>query len=219
MIVVVALPFFSMRLGLADSGEDPSGSTTKQAYDLLAQGFGPGSTAPSSWSARSTGRRPRPIRQLRHGTRADTRCRPCADATCTSPNGKAARRIRLPGLQPTGCADDESGEPHSRRSAKRHRRLVTGHPRRGSDRRPASTSQRSWPRSLPVFVTVIVVLAFLLLATVFRSLLVPLTASIMNILSIGAAPGSDHRRVPVRLVPARSRLLESRSDRGVPAGA
>ena len=43
---------------------------------------------------------------------------------------------------------------------------------------------------LPLFIAVIVVLAFLLLATVFRSLLVPLTASVMNILSIGAALGA-----------------------------
>ncbi|HYA69228.1 MAG TPA: MMPL family transporter, partial [Acidimicrobiales bacterium] len=45
-IVVVALPFFSMRLGLADSGEDPSGSTTRLAYALLAKGFGPGFNGP-----------------------------------------------------------------------------------------------------------------------------------------------------------------------------
>jgi RND superfamily putative drug exporter len=43
---------------------------------------------------------------------------------------------------------------------------------------------------LPLFVIVIVVLAFLLLAAVFRSLVVPLTASIMNVLSIGAALGA-----------------------------
>src|ERR1700735_1327852 len=46
VIVVIALPFFSLRLGLADSGEDPSSSTSRHAYDLLAQGFGPGFNGP-----------------------------------------------------------------------------------------------------------------------------------------------------------------------------
>ena len=54
----------------------------------------------------------------------------------------------------------------------------------------ASTSRTSSPGKFPLFVVVIVVLAFLLLAAVFRSLVVPLVASVMNILSIGAALGA-----------------------------
>ena len=50
IIVVLALPFFSLRLGTADQGNDPAGPTTRQAYDLLAKGSAPGSTDPSSWS-------------------------------------------------------------------------------------------------------------------------------------------------------------------------
>src|SRR5262249_36290627 len=46
LIVVLALPFFSMRLGLDDAGNDPASSTTRQAYDLLARGFGPGFNGP-----------------------------------------------------------------------------------------------------------------------------------------------------------------------------
>ncbi|MDQ6835699.1 MAG: MMPL family transporter, partial [Actinomycetota bacterium] len=45
-MVVLAIPFFSMRLGSADSGSDPASSTTRKAYDLLAQGFGPGYNGP-----------------------------------------------------------------------------------------------------------------------------------------------------------------------------
>src|SRR5580704_13953096 len=46
LIVVIALPFFSLRLGSADQGNDQVGSTTRQAYDMLAQGFGPGFNGP-----------------------------------------------------------------------------------------------------------------------------------------------------------------------------
>ena len=50
LIVVLALPFFSLRLGSADQGNDPAGSTTRQAYDLLAKGSARASTGRSnSW--------------------------------------------------------------------------------------------------------------------------------------------------------------------------
>ena len=45
-MILLAIPFFSMRLGSADAGSDPSGSTTRKAYDLLAKGFGPGYNGP-----------------------------------------------------------------------------------------------------------------------------------------------------------------------------
>ena len=46
IIVAIALPFFSLRLGSSDQGSDPSGTTTRTAYDLLAKGFGPGFNGP-----------------------------------------------------------------------------------------------------------------------------------------------------------------------------
>ena len=46
VVVLVALPFFSLRLGSSDQGNDPTGTTTRQAYDMLAQGFGPGFNGP-----------------------------------------------------------------------------------------------------------------------------------------------------------------------------
>ena len=46
VVVLVALPFFSLRLGSSDQGNDPVGTTTREAYDLLAQGFGPGFNGP-----------------------------------------------------------------------------------------------------------------------------------------------------------------------------
>ena len=49
VLVALALPLFSMRLQFTDAGNDPSSLTTRQAYDLLAKGFGPGSTV-RSWS-------------------------------------------------------------------------------------------------------------------------------------------------------------------------
>ena len=46
VLVLVATPFLSLRLGTSDQGNDPPGSTTRQAYDMLAAGFGPGYNGP-----------------------------------------------------------------------------------------------------------------------------------------------------------------------------
>ena len=46
VMLIIAIPFFSMRLGSSDAGSDPAGSTTRKAYDLLAKGFGPGYNGP-----------------------------------------------------------------------------------------------------------------------------------------------------------------------------
>ena len=46
IIVVIALPFFSLRLGSADQGTDPAGTPTRVAFDTLSKGFGPGFNGP-----------------------------------------------------------------------------------------------------------------------------------------------------------------------------
>ena len=46
VMIIIAIPFFSMRLGSADAGSDPTNTTTRKAYDLLAKGFGPGYNGP-----------------------------------------------------------------------------------------------------------------------------------------------------------------------------
>jgi RND superfamily putative drug exporter len=45
-MVVLAIPVLSLRLGSSDAGNDPAASTTRQAYELLADGFGPGFNGP-----------------------------------------------------------------------------------------------------------------------------------------------------------------------------
>ena len=46
VLAVLAVPLFSMRLAFSDAGNDPASLTTRQAYDLLAEGFGPGFNGP-----------------------------------------------------------------------------------------------------------------------------------------------------------------------------
>ncbi|GAA2110410.1 MMPL family transporter [Streptomyces synnematoformans] len=60
LMVALVIPFFSMRLGSSDAGNNPADTTTRQAYDLLADGFGPGHNGPLLLVAEVRPRRPRP---------------------------------------------------------------------------------------------------------------------------------------------------------------
>jgi RND superfamily putative drug exporter len=189
LIVVVALPFFGMRLGLADSGEDPSSTTTKQAYDLLAKGFGPGFNGPLQLVGGLHG--PGDLQrfsaftfQLQH-TPGIAEVEP----TRVSPNGKAALAIVYPTYSPQ-AAQTTALVDHIRAAVPRATAGSTLAIHVGGETAGEIDFASVLSSKLPVFVSVIVVLAFLLLAFVFRSLLVPLTASLMNILSIGAALGA-----------------------------
>ena len=57
ILLVLAIPVFALRLGVADAGNDPTSQTTRRAYDLLAEGFGPGSSGPLLVVARDRRRR------------------------------------------------------------------------------------------------------------------------------------------------------------------
>ena len=81
VMVVLAIPVLSLRLGSSDQGNDPSSTTTRQAYDLLAEGFGPGFNGPAAaggadHSAADAGRAP---------ARWRTRLPEVADVTSVTP--------------------------------------------------------------------------------------------------------------------------------------
>jgi RND superfamily putative drug exporter len=189
VILVVALPYFGLRLGIADSGEDPSSSTTRHAYDLLAEGFGPGFNGPLEVVGQvkgpaDGGRFDTFINDVAH-TAGVARVQPSR----TSPNGKVLVALVYPTSSPQAAQTttlvnlirSEVPRATAGSSLAIH---VGGVTAQSIDFSKVLSSK------LPLFVVVIVVLAFLLLAAVFRSLLVPLMASAMNILSIGAALGA-----------------------------
>jgi RND superfamily putative drug exporter len=189
LIVVIALPFFSLRLGIADSGEDPSSSTTRQAYDLLAQGFGPGFNGPLQvvGAVNAPGDIPRydSFVSSLSGQPGVAKVLP----TRTSPNGRALVTFIYPEYSPQ-AAQTNTLVNHIRSEAKSATSGSSLAIHVGGQTAGGIDFSKVLSGKMPLFVAVIVVLAFLLLTAVFRSLLVPLTASVMNLLSIGAALGT-----------------------------
>jgi RND superfamily putative drug exporter len=193
VMVVLAIPFFSMRLGSADSGSDPAGSTTREAYDLLARGFGPGYNGPLQLVAEVNS--PSERVAFAHVVREVARTPGVV--------GSTAPRI-LPGVDghaPVATANVyPKGSPQSVSTAnllQTVRDQVVPNASRGSGLHvlvggtTAIFTDFSGVLSakLPLFIGIVVGLSFLLLVAVFRSLLIPFTAAVMNMLSAGAAFG------------------------------
>ncbi|HEV3265964.1 MAG TPA: MMPL family transporter [Acidimicrobiales bacterium] len=192
VIVLVALPFFSLRLGNSDQGNDPTSTTTRQAYDLLAKGFGPGFTGPLELVTVNPGTaNSQVINQLA----AVVKTQP--DVARVSPpvifpvqNGQ---QVSLVQVYPASSPQDAATAnliTHLRTqtvpqvvSGSNVAVYVGGNTAIFADFSKVLTSK------LPLFIGLVVVLSFLLLALVFRSLIIPLTAAVMNLLSIGAAFG------------------------------
>jgi RND superfamily putative drug exporter len=192
IVVLVALPFFSLRLGSSDQGNDPVGTTTRQAYDLLAQGFGPGFNGPLQLVTQNNG--PADTAALdRLASAVKTQPDVSTVVTPVSLPTKDGRTVSLIIVYP-----DSSPQAAATTTLIDHLRQSTipaavG----GSDLQVyvgGNTAifvdfARVLTSKLPLFIGLVVVLSFLLLSMVFRSLVIPLTAAVMNILSIGAAFG------------------------------
>jgi putative drug exporter of the RND superfamily len=189
ILVVLAVPFFGLRLGVADAGNDPTSLTTRRAYDLLSQGFGPGFNGPLLVT--SEVRSPADLGTAARLGAAIARDPGVAQVSppISSPNG---RGVLLQVISKGSPQDQSTTElVHRLRdttipTATRGSTLdvhVGGQTAVGVDLAD-TVGQR-----LPYMFLAILLLSFVLLMLVFRSLLVPLKAVIMNLLSIGAAYG------------------------------
>jgi putative drug exporter of the RND superfamily len=192
IIVLVALPFFSLRLGTSDQGNDPTSTTTRQAYDLLAKGFGPGFNGPLLLVAVNDG----PPQTATLDTLADQVAQQPNVASVVRPvplpehDGKTVSLITVyPQSSPQAAATTDLID-HLRQVTVPAAVTGTGvQVYVGGNTAIFVDFARVLTSKLPLFIGLVVVLSFLLLAAVFRSIVIPLTAAIMNLLSIGAAFG------------------------------
>jgi RND superfamily putative drug exporter len=194
VIVIIALPFFSLRLGSTDQGSDPTGTTTRTAYNLLAKGFGPGFNGPLQLvSVVSTPAQKDVIQQVATEVRKQsdvaTVAAPVYIPSKTGTNSEVALLDVFPKTAPQDAATTDliyQLRDHTIPQVVGNsgvKILVGGDTAIFVDFAHVLSSK------LPLFIALVVILSFILLAIVFRSLLIPLTAAVMNLLSIGAAFG------------------------------
>ena len=189
VVAVFALPVFTLRLGLDDAGSDPSGSTTRQAYTALVKGFGPGFSGPLQLVAE--------LKTAADATTFDTLVQKLATepgvvsagTPRVSPNGQVAVANLIPASSPQATQTTDLVN-RLRKTVLPQQEAGTGvHVLVGGSTAGQVDFAHKLSSKLIPFVAVVVILGFLLLMAVFRSLLVPLVASAMNLLSVGAALG------------------------------
>ena len=189
VLLLLASPVLSMRLGSADAGSNPKGSTTREAYDLIAEGFGPGFNGPLILAAEVSD-----MRDVQTLERVAAAARETEGVLFAAP----------PMLNQAADAAVVLVVPDSAPQAVETEQLIS---RLRDDVVPAALADSGvtvniggvtamysdlttvLTRRLPIFMAVVIGLSFLLLLVVFRSILVPIKAAIMNLLSIGASYG------------------------------
>ena len=192
LMLIVAVPFFSMRLGSADAGSDPAGSTTRKAYDLLAKGFGPGYNGPLQLVAQVDGAAQKAAFTRVTAAIAQTSgvVRVTAPKVIIGQAGKPG--VATADVYPTGSPQDSSTTSllHRLRNHVVPDSSSSGlHVLIGGQTAIFDDFSSVLSNKLPLFIGVVVLLSFLLLTAVFRSLLIPAVAALMNLLTAGACFG------------------------------
>jgi putative drug exporter of the RND superfamily len=189
LLAALALPALGLRLGFPDAGNDRPGNSTREAYDMVAQGFGEGANGPLTVVAELPGRDARDevasaAREIR--TLPDVAA---VSAPQLNRDGDAALLVVTPRSSPQEEATEtlvldlrERVLPSELGSA--------GIPTYVGGTTALAVDQGDYVADrLPLFVGAVVVLSLLLLIAAFRAPLIAAKAGVMNLLSVGAAFG------------------------------
>ncbi len=190
VLLALSAPFLGIRFGFADAKNDPPNYTTRQAYDLLAEGFGPGFSAPLLLTVQGKSG----AELINSADAVGARLRALSGVAWVSPAAaNEAGDTAVLHVVATTSPQDLRTEELVATLRERDIPAATSGTGLAIDvgglvainvDTTAGVSQR-----LPYFVGGVVFLSFLLLMTVFRSVLVALKAAIMNLFSITAALG------------------------------
>ncbi|HEU5027997.1 MAG TPA: MMPL family transporter [Spirillospora sp.] len=189
LVGVLAVPVLSLRLGSSDAGNNPASTTSRQAYDLLADGFGPGFNGPLELVAKT----PAPADRQALGRLVSTIGRTNGVAGVAAMPMPPGSTIGVVQVVPTTS-------PQSKQTSDligRLRHDVVPAAEKGTTLKVYVGGQTAMfddfadvlAGKLPLFLGVIIALGFVLLLVAFRSLLVPATAAVMNVLAAGASFG------------------------------
>jgi RND superfamily putative drug exporter len=193
VLLAIAVPALSMRIGVADDGNSAPHTTQRKGYDQLAAAFGPGFNGPvlvvlelpsTKAAAAGTGV---VVERVRTALASDP-----GIASVTPPVANAAGDTVLLTANPTTSPQDARTDAlvqHLRRDVLPGAVAGTGATAMLTGQAMVTDLSERVTDRLPLFITAIVGLSFVLLMLVFRSLLVPLKAAVMNLLSIAAAYG------------------------------
>jgi len=189
LMLALASPALGLRLGNTDAGNDPASQTTRRAYDLLARGFGPGFNGPLLFAV-TLPRRGDTTALVRL---ASSLRRTAGIAVVTPPLLSPSRTVATISAYPASSpqsAQTESLVSHLRSNVIPPVERATGVTVYvGGFTAVQIDFAHVIGSKLWIFIAAVVLLSALVLLVVFRSLLIPLQAAVMNLLSIGSSLG------------------------------
>ncbi|MFF5288873.1 MMPL family transporter [Paractinoplanes globisporus] len=175
LLAVLAAPVLSMRLGLPNDGDDPATSSDRGAYDLIAEGFGPGANGPLLILTDASA--------VERATQRLAAMPGVAHVLPSGVKGKDALLTLVPASGPDDAATATLVAELRDHPPVPGTFLVTGQTAVAID------ISDHLAHALPLYLALVVGFAFLLLMVVFRSVLIPLKAVLSFLLSLGAALG------------------------------
>ncbi|HYY18339.1 MAG TPA: MMPL family transporter, partial [Streptosporangiaceae bacterium] len=188
VLVVLAIPLFSITLGQPDNGTNPTSESNRQAYDLLSQGFGVGVNGPLAVVVKLPKQSSSDNQQLLSTMQKNVAA--TSDVASVTPaqvnsSGTTAVFSVIPGTRPQATQTEnlvsqlrDNVLPKSHVTA-----YVTGTTAGTVDFSERITSRIPW------LILAVVAIAFLMLTAAFRSVVIAAKAAVLNLLSIGAAYG------------------------------
>jgi RND superfamily putative drug exporter len=205
VMLLIAAPAMALRLGSSDASNDPAGQTTHRAYELLAEGFGQGFNGPLLVVAKV----PNPKHEAAESGVLRTEAPAAGKSSIEQLRASIAATpgvvaVAPAKLNPAADVATITVYPHSSPQAYATTQLVERLRDRVDPPLEAHTGLTVYVggvtagavdfattlgHKLPLFIGVVVLLSALLLLIVFRSLVIPLQAAAMNLLSIGASLG------------------------------
>ncbi|MFF3781307.1 MMPL family transporter [Streptomyces sp. NPDC001933] len=189
VMLVLALPTFSLHLGTSDQGNNPASSTTRQAYDLLADGFGPGVNGPLTIAAQLDGADDRLAMDGLPATLRSTEGVASVGPVTYNNSGDTAFVTVVPKSSPQSeetsalvdrLRTDVLPKAESNTSLQAHVGGVTA---------SYDDFARIIIGKLPLFVGVVIGFGCLLLLLAFRSIGIPLKAAVMNVAAVASSFG------------------------------
>ena len=195
LVMVMAIPYFSIRLGFPDDSGQPVGSPARIAYDLTAEGFGPGANGPfyvavQLPSALDQDALRSIIRDLNEtpGVARTIPNEAMVPISVTQHQTVAAIQV-IPETAPQDPATEELLQRLRTETIPQAEQGTTMRAYVGGQAAVTADFTAVLRDALPVFLAVVVGLGFVALTILFRSLIVPLIGAVTSLLSLGAALG------------------------------
>jgi putative drug exporter of the RND superfamily len=189
VLLALAAPFLGVRFGSPDAGNDPAGRSTRQAYDMLAEGFGPGANGPLVIVTDLAGGADKGLVNRLAGELRSTPGVAAVQPPQLNPVGDTALLTVIPA---TGPQDTATGDLVRTLRADVIPAATGGAADQvhvGGATATAIDSTSNIAERIPLLIAGVVTLSMLLLLLAFRSIAIPVTAAVMNLLSVGAAYG------------------------------